>query len=187
MAGTSNIGTRNLKLNVADAKRVAASSVELVDLSKTATVAKIVRQGFDVPAVTFDPRKVEQFIGGLDIVIPKDVPRVVSQSIATGTKVAKGTVVDLVLAPRTKIPFEIFPNLHLDLATKKLADFEMLLTDSTVKKTLLTYDSPDIVPISEKENLKTQFLRAGITVDETNPGKTFDKAFQSVRNAMAFQ
>jgi hypothetical protein len=164
-----------------------AASVEFVDLSDRPAKAKIVRQGYDVPEVKLDLKKVDQFVGDLTQVSTKELPRVVSQAIPPGTKVTVGTVVDLVLAPRTKIPFSVFDAVHLDLATKTLDAIDPLFADAAAKKTLLTYAAADDVPESEKTHLKSALLAVGITVDETNPDKTFAKAFDSARGGMAFQ
>ena len=164
-----------------------ASGVEFVDLSDQPARAKIVRQGYDVPAVKLDAKRVDQFVGDLVLIPPKEVPRVVSQSIAAGTKVTAGTVVDLVLAPRTKIPFSIFDGVHVDLAAKTLDVLDPLVSDPAAKKALLSYGTADEVPAAEKEHLKTAFAGVGIGIDETNPAKSFAKAFETVRGGMAFQ
>jgi hypothetical protein len=162
-------------------------SVEFVDLSEQPAKAKIVRQGYDVPAVKLDLRRVEQFVGDLTQIPNKELPRVVSQAIASGTKVAAGTVVDLVLAPRSRIPFSVFDAVHGDLSTRTLDAIDPLFANPAVKKTLQTYATADEVPELEKTALRTAFLAVGIGVDEANPSKTFEKAFDSARGGMAFQ
>jgi hypothetical protein len=112
---------------------------------------------------------------------------VVSQAIPPGTKVTAGTVVDLVLAPRTKIPFNVFDGVHLDLATKTLDAIDPLFANAAAKKTLQTYQLAEDVPAAEKTALTTAMASVGITVDETNPNKTFAKAFDSARGGLAFQ
>ena len=164
-----------------------AGSVEFVDLSAKPAKAKIVRQGFDVPEVQLDTKKVDQFVGDLTQILPKDLPRVVSQAVPPGTKVVAGTVVDLVLAPRTKIPLDVFTGVHVDLAAKTLDFIDPLFQNAAAKKTLQTYDSAVAVPQAEKDALKTAFQAVGITVDGSNPNKTFQKAFDSARGGMAFQ
>jgi len=164
-----------------------AAGVEFVDLSEQPAKAKIVREGYDVPAVKLDLKKVDQFVGDLTQIPTKELPRVVSQAIPPGTKVTAGTVVDVVLAPRTKIPFSVFDAVHLDLATKTLDAIDPLFANAAAKKTLLTYSAASEVPEPEKAQLKTALQAVGVTVDETNPNKTFAKAFDSARGSMAFQ
>src|SRR5262249_54516983 len=113
----------------------AAASVEFIDLSEQATKAQIVRQGFDVPAVLLDQRRVDQVVGDLTQIPQQELPRVVSQSITSGTRVPAGTVVDLVLAPRNRIPFSVFDNVHLDLATRNLDSIDPLIADPAARRT----------------------------------------------------
>jgi hypothetical protein len=163
------------------------SSIEFIDLSEEPAKAKIVRSGFEVPTVKLDLKRVDQFVGDLTQIPTKDLPRVISQAIPAGTKVAAGTTVDLVLAPRTRIPFDVFDGVHADLATKTLDVIDPLFANPAIKKTLLTYTSADEVPAVERAQLQTAFAGVGITVDETNPNRTFDKAFHSARGGIAFQ
>jgi hypothetical protein len=171
--------------NLASAARAGAGE-KIVDLSEEPAKAKVLRQGFDVPQAKLDARKVDQFIGDLGEVPTRELPKVVSQSVAQGTKVPVGTVVDLVLAPRNRIPWDIFTGVHMDLAGKTLDAVDPLFSDAAARKTLLTYTSADAVPTAEKALLQTRFQQVGITVDESDPNKTFAKAFESARGGVAF-
>src|SRR5262249_1179222 len=102
------------------ASTAATQNIQVVDLSGEPARAQIVRQGFGVPAVAVDPRRVDQVIGGLTQVPAIDLPRVLSQSVAPGTRVPVGTAVDMVLASRRRIPFNVFNNAHVDLANRNL-------------------------------------------------------------------
>ena len=165
----------------------AASNVEFVDLSEAPAKARIVRQGYDVPAVKVDARRVDQFVGDLAQIPTRDLPRVVSQSIPGGTKVAAGTSVDLVLAPRTTIPFDIFEAVHADLSNKTLDAIDAVYADAAARKTLLTYETAAEVPASEKTHLVATLQEAGVSVDDSNPARTFAMAFDSARGGLAFQ
>lgn len=176
-----------MAVNIKNVVTKPAASVEFVDLSEQPAKAKIVRQGYDVPAVKLDLKKVDQFVGDLTQIPTNQLPRVVSQAIPPGTKVTAGTVVDLVLAPRTKIPFNVFDGVHLDLATKTLDSIDPLFANAAAKKTLQTYQLAADVPAAEKTALTTAMASVGITVDEANPNKTFAKAFDSARGGLAFQ
>jgi hypothetical protein len=164
-----------------------SAAVEFIDLSQKAAKPKIVREGFDVPQVALDKQKVLQIIGALPSTPIADVPRVLVQSIEAGVLVAKGAVVDLTLAPKKKIPFDVFTGLHLDLSAKTLDQIDPLLANATVKKSLLSNETVTTLPAAEAEQLKRAFTESGIGVDDNDPNKTFEKAFQSVRYAMAFQ
>ena len=170
----------------AAAQRITPAA-EFVDLSAEPARAQIVRQGFEVPQVTFDPKKLDQFIGTLPEIPIAALPRVLSQNIPPGTKVPAGTVVDLVLAPRGIIPFAVLDNVHADLAAKNLDAIDGLYADQTARKTLLTYATADQVPAAERNHLQAALQAVGVTVDDTSVDKTFAKAFNSARGGLAFQ
>jgi hypothetical protein len=166
---------------------VRAGAVEFVDLSREPTKAKIVRQGYQVPSVALDLAKVERFVGDLAQVPLGELPRVVSQSVPAGTKVAAGAVVDLVLAPRARIPFAVFDEVHADLVTKQLDAIDGLYANATVKKALLTYASAGEVPQAERAVLTQQFASVGVTVDDQDPTRSFERAVASARGGLTFQ
>jgi hypothetical protein len=176
----------NLNLNALSQSAQTSANLEFIDLSPAPAKAKIVRQGFDVPAVTVDQKKIDQFLGSLILVPTTDLPRVVSQSVPSGTKVTKGTVVDLVLAPRTKIPFSIFDGAHLSLQAKTLDALDPLFSDAAAKKTLLTYSTAAEIQAAEKTHLITALTGAGVQVDDANAGTSLEAALNTARGALAY-
>jgi hypothetical protein len=165
---------------------IPAANLEFVDLSAQPAKAQIVRQGFDVPVVAVDQKKVDQFLGDLSQLPVLLLPRVVSQSIVSGTKVTKGTVVDLVLAPRNKIPFNIFDGVHISLQNKTLDALDPLFADAAAKKTLLTYTSAADIPAADKTHLTQAMQEAGIAIDDAGAGTSLDAAINSARGALAY-
>lgn len=160
----------------------------LVDVSETLAKAKVVREGFQVPAVTLNQQAQAFFLDNLEIVTPRLTPRVVSQSIKEGTKVAAGTVVDLILAPPSDIPFRIFDNVHADLVNRNVATLvDGILQDKTTRETLLKYDRAGDVPAAERTALEQQFRSADVGIDDATPSRSFEAAFNSARGALAFK
>lgn len=160
----------------------------LVEVDDKPAVAKVVRDGFQVPAVQINQQATEFFLGGLVALQPRQTPRVVSQSIKAGTKVNAGTVVDLILAPPTAIPFTIFDNVHRDLRNRNVAALtDGILQDAATRQTLLKYEKAADVPAAEKTALTAQFRGANIGVDEAAPETSFEAAFNSARGALAFR
>jgi len=171
----------------AGARISAKASTQFIDISDKPTKAKVVREGFEVPHVTLDEKKTSFVLENLPTVIPKFSPRVVSQSIPSGTKVTPGTVVDLILAPKDVIPFDIFDNVHADLKTKALSHVDDVIENVAVREVLLRHDSASEVTVDEKQLLITEFQKKGVTVNEADSARTFAKAFDSVRGAAAFR
>ncbi|MBL8481814.1 MAG: PASTA domain-containing protein [Rhodocyclaceae bacterium] len=175
-----------LNLNVA-ASAAGAARETLVDLSPEPAKAKVVREGYQVPAVALDEKKSGFFLDNLKQVPPRAQPRVVSQSIAAGTKVLPGTAVDLVLAPASTIPFDIFEGVHKSLVDRNLTALDPVLDDATVRQTLLKYNAAADVPPADKKIISDALAGAGVTINEDAADTGFGAAFNSARNALAFR
>ncbi len=160
---------------------------QFVDISEKAAKPKVVREGFHVPPVNLDQKKADFFVDQLVTVTPKQLPRVISQSVPPGTKVTRGTVIDLVLAPKDAVPFDIFENAHADLKTRALTHVDDIVENPAARQILLSREKADDVPPAEKQTLITEFGKKGIRIDEADPDRTFNKAFDSVRGAVAFR
>jgi hypothetical protein len=164
------------------------SAERIVEVADVPAVAKVVREGFQVPAVTLNVQAAEFFLGNLQPIQPRQTPRVVSQSIKRGTKVTAGTVVDLILAPPSDIPFSIFDNVHKDLRTRNVSALvDGILQEPAVRQTLLKYEKAQDVPAAERTALTVQFESADIGIDETAADSSFEAAFNAARGALAFK
>lgn len=178
---------KNLLNTSSSAAQTSNQQVQFIDLSDKPAQAKVVREGYQVPTPVFDPAKTDFLINNLVTATPTQLPRVISQSVPAGTKVAAGTVVDLILAPRESVPFSIFANVHADLAAQPITFVDTLLSDPNVRQILLSSDTSDQVSTADKTTLITAFTAAKITVNDTDPTRTFDEAFGAVRGALAFR
>jgi hypothetical protein len=166
---------------------ITQSNAVFVDLTQEVKSAQIVRRGYQVPAAKVDASAAARIIGDLQIVDPKNLPRVISQSILPGTKVSAGTAVDLVLAPKSSIPIDIFQGIHTAFKGKALTFTDPIATDADARKILLTYEHPEDVPAVEKQTLTGILSRNGVAVDDTKTDTSFNAAFNTMRSAMAFQ
>src|SRR5262245_57125934 len=119
----------------------------MIDLTEKAAKAKVIREGYQVPPAALDKNKAQFEFDNFEITPPKSLPRVVSQSVPAGTKVTSGTVVDLVLVPRSGVRFDIFDGVHADFIGKNVEFMtEGILEDVKTRQILLTYENPDDVP-----------------------------------------
>jgi hypothetical protein len=101
--------------------------------------------------------------------------------------VVAGTVVDLVLAPRDSIPFDIFTDIHADLKGKPITAMDPVLNDAASRQILLANTNSTDLNAADKTTLTNAFQAAKIKIDETDPTRTFDLAFQAARGALAFR
>ncbi|CAD5366022.1 conserved hypothetical protein [Rubrivivax sp. A210] len=160
----------------------------VVEVAAQPVFAKVVREGFQVPPVTFNPAAADFFLDNLDVLQPRQTPRVVGQSIKPGTKVNVGTVVDLVLAPASVIPFNIFENVHADLAQRNVGDLlDGMLADPVTRQTVLKYEKAEDVPLAERTALTESFVAADVRINDAAPTTSFTAAFNAARGALAFK
>lgn len=174
----------------ATATRTTAARERLVvvDLSEQAAKAKVVREGYQVPAARLDLQKTEFLLEGLTTILPRQSPRVLAQSVPAGTKVSRGTAVDLVLAPAEAVPFDIFDRPHGDLVGRTVDTvIDTVLREPAVRKTVLTYERASDVPEQERQTLIDAYLAEDITVTEDDDERNFERAFESARSALAFK
>lgn len=172
--------------------KTAAAALErielVVEIADQPTVAKVVRDGFQVPSVNLNLQAAEFFLGNLEVLQPRQTPRVVSQSVKSGTKATLGTVVDLVMAPSTLIPFNIFDNMHADLVQRNVADLlDGMLADPVTRQTVLKYDKADDVPAADRAALTNSFNAADVRISEAAVNTGFTAAFNAARGALAFK
>ncbi|HEV8261350.1 MAG TPA: hypothetical protein VGQ19_11415 [Burkholderiales bacterium] len=157
-----------------------------VDLTQRVKSAQIVRRGYQVPAAKVDSKQVEKIIGDYQVVDARNLPRVVSQSVAAGTRVAEGTAVDLVLAPKSSVVFDMFEGIHTAFKGKSVDQFDVIANNTEARKTLLTYENPQDVPNADKNALISLFGANGVPIDETKTDTGFNAAFNAMRSAMAY-
>ncbi len=159
-----------------------------VEVAPQPATAKVVREGFQVPAVALNNQAADFFLDNLPVLQPRQTPRVVSQSIKPGTRVTAGTVVDLILAPASDIPFTIFEGVHRDLLERNVGNLlDGLLAEPATRQSVLKYQKAEDMPVAEREVLTQQFRQQQIVIDEANPDTGFTAAFNSARAALAFK
>jgi hypothetical protein len=102
----------------APVRALTGGSPVFVELGEGAKKALISRDGVRVPLLKPLPDRLTAVFAGTDVVSQK----VVSQSIAPGTIVPKGTAVDLVLTAPGRIPLDVFDGVHAQLRPRLLQD-----------------------------------------------------------------
>jgi hypothetical protein len=155
-----------------------------VDVSQAAPAPTIVRDGKAVAPPAFNPTRVDDLISHAVPLVRTQVPVAVSQSIPAGTRVAKGTPVDLVLMPVTQIPFTVFTQFHPDLQTKNVSDLLPVVADPQVAP-LLDLD-PSALTSTQKTVITTALTAKGVNVVETDTSRNFAAAFQSLQSVRVF-
>ena len=158
----------------------------VVDVGATTVIPTVIRGGQEVKSPQLNVDKVSDLVTRLVPITRIMVPRVVSQSIPAGTRIPKGTPVDLVLIPVSDIDFSLLTTVHDDLKAKTIDSMLPLLSDPAIVP-ILQKDSVDNLTDAEKATLTNKLAPLGVTVDNTVSGKSLGLAFQSLQSAKAFQ
>jgi hypothetical protein len=158
----------------------------IIDVGGGTVVPTIVRGGKEITAPALNQNRVDDFLAHVSILPRLLVPVAVSQSIPPGTMVPKGTPVDIVFVPMSNINFGLFDQTHADLATRAVTDVLPIIQDPAVAAALGKASAADLTP-AEKQAVTDKLRTINVNVDETNPGKTFGLAFNSLKGARAFQ
>jgi hypothetical protein len=160
--------------------------VTRVDVGDKPITPTIVRGGEEVVAPPLNPGKIDDLITRLVPIRRVQVPRSVSQSIAPGTMVAKGTPIDLVFVPVSDIDFSLFDNVHEDLKVKTVESILPLIKDTLVAPILQKSRVEDLSE-AEVKTLTEKLQTHQIAVDDASPTRSISIAFNSLKNAKAFQ
>jgi hypothetical protein len=172
-------------------KNVAAVSTKRVidprvDVSSELVIPVIVRGGHEVPAPKIDTRIVEDVISRYTPIKRIAVPRAVSQSVPPGTRVAKGTPVDLVFVSVFDLDMSVFSDVHADFRTRNVAEVLPIVEDAAVRPILekATFDQLTDV---DKATLTARLGANNIGVVDTDPTRSLQVAFNTLQSARAFQ
>jgi hypothetical protein len=159
-----------------------------VDVSERSVSADVVRDGYRVPTAKVDRARADFLISDLVEIGKRDEPRVISQSVPAGTAVSAGTVVNLVLTSRSNVPLDIFDGVHRELSQRNIDELlEGTLADATIRQNFLRYEQAAEVPAEVRAQLTTALMQNEITIDDSQPDRSFESAFNTARAALAFR
>jgi hypothetical protein len=160
------------------------TNVQVIEVGELPAVNLIVREGQEVRSPALDLARVDAYVDRAQPIHKYSLPRVVSQGVKAGTRVAKGSVVDLTLAPPTDVSLGLIKNSHQDLEAWTVPQIAFALQQH---RTLLDRKATaaELTP-QEKEQVISTFVQYEITIDEQEPGFTFDNLYQAMQGARAF-
>ena len=164
------------------------SALKVIDVSDKPLKTNVLRQGKQVPAVVLDQKIIDTFITPDKIVPPTLAPRVVSQSIAPGIKVAKGASVDIVLAPRNTIPIDVIIGLHEGFRGRNVGGVvDTMLAKPEVVNAVLDFETATEVPAATRTAIEQELASNNIGIVADDPKRNFDAAFRTLKGAAAFR
>jgi hypothetical protein len=171
-------------VNVRDISAIALQNIN-IDVGPGPINPIIFRGGKEITPPAFNVDKVDDFISHTSVLPRLELPVTLSQSIPAGTMVAKGTPIDIVLVPASNLTFGLLDQVHEQMANLAITAALPLINDPQVAP-LLDKDAADLN--SDQKQLISQKLAAtfNITVDDSNPARTFALAFNALKSAEAF-
>ena len=175
----------NLRVASGATRDIAAQNIT-VDVGPATVVPRIVRGGIEITAPAFNQNRIDDFLAHVSTLPRLFVPVAVSQSIPAGKLVPKGTPVDIVLVPMSNIHFGLFDQTHVDLAAHPVTDVLPIIRDPVVAPVLAKTSAADLTP-NEKQIVTDKLRAINVAIDDTNPARTFELAFNSLKGAQAFQ
>jgi hypothetical protein len=160
-----------------------------IEVSDTPLTSTVVRSGRAVPVAQVNRAQAEEWVGRIIAENPRDVSHVVQQSIAAGSVVPKGTVIDLVLAPVGQVPVYIFANAHSDLAERGVYDLitSAALQDGDVVDILTRRTHADELSDGERRVVEGALRQLDIEIDDADPRRSLAAAYDTARNALSFK
>lgn len=154
--------------------------IALGDASKR---AKVVRDDFAVPVFEVDEELFDDFFAGR----PRIVNKVVSQSIKPGTVVNVGTAIDLVMAPSSSVPGNIFQGGHIVLRDQTISTVydTYVRGNVSVGRMLSRRASPADLTADDVALIEQLVTEQQVSLSDT-PGQTAEDVFVSWQLANTF-
>lgn len=162
-------------------------TLKVIDVSDRPESARVVRDGRTVPALRVR-EDVANSIVAPDLLDVRFVqPRVLSQSIAAGTRVPRGTTVDLVLVSRAVVPAGTFEGVHADLSERTLEQLALtFLADDAVRRDIAAAASFEELPAATRARIDEIAADEGIVIDEGDPARRHEALHETLRIAGTF-
>jgi hypothetical protein len=157
------------------------SSTVFVDVAESSTRAEVSRGGFALGEIAVNPERLGSFLDQLPVVQTK----VVTQAIAPGTAVARGTTIDIVLANTGDLPVNVIPGIHQAFADLTMSQLHAQFADNAAVRDIVRLrTSADELTAADQEALSTALQTANVPIDTTN---TVGSAFTAIQAAFTFQ
>ncbi len=169
-------------------RTAATSGFKFVDISDKPVEAEVIRNGAKVGRVDLRQDLV------LDYVAPERLddrltqPRVVFQSVKAGDRVARGTVVDIVLSSRYLIGTDFVAGSHATLAQRSIGEVgDLFLADTGVETAIRRAASPEDLSPDIRSAIEETASANDIPITPTAPDRDFNALFTAIKAAQTFR
>jgi hypothetical protein len=157
-----------------------------IDVGDRITRSVVIRDGVQVKAPVLETEKVLEFVDKLPPANRFTIPRVLTQGIAPGVKVARGTVVDVTCVPGTVIKVGLLETSHVDLRERTMANVANVINDE-LANILSIHETASALSTADRAKVSAAFTQLQITTDEGQAERSFETAFQTLRDVQVFR
>jgi hypothetical protein len=168
--------------------RQAAAGIKFVDISDKPVEAEVIRNGAKVGRVDIREDLIADFIAPDRLDDRLEQPRVVFQSVPTGRRVARGTVVDVVLSGRYLVGADFVTGSHVGLAQRSIGEVgDLFFANEAVENAVRRAATAEELPPDVREQIEQTAARNDIPITTTTPDSDFGALFRTIKAAQTFR
>jgi hypothetical protein len=166
----------------------AASGFKFVDISDKPVEAEVIRNGVKVGRVDLREDLVLDYIAPDRLDDRLAQPRIVFQNVKAGDRVARGTVVDVVLSSRYLVGADFVAGSHASLAERSIGEVgDLFLADSAVENAIRGASSPDDLSPEIRGAIENTAGANDIPITSTASDRDFNALFTTIKAAQTFR
>lgn len=169
------------------ASRALTGGIKVVDISDKPVEAEVVRDGRKVPQVQIREDLIADFIAPdrLDGRILQT--RVVHQTVPAGMRVARGTVVDLVMSSPYLIGTDFVAGSHRDLSERSIGQVaDTFFVSEEIRRNIQLSENVEQLPPQTRAAIEAAASQSNITIDASDSGRDLQSLFVAIKAADAF-
>lgn len=170
------------------ANRTISGGLKVVDISDKPVEAEVLRDGRKVPSVKIREDLVADFVAPdrLDGRIVQT--RVVYQAVPAGKRVARGTVVDLVLSNPYLIGTDFIAGSHRDLSERSIGQVaDTFFVSDEIRRSIQLAEDVDELPPATRAAIETAAAENEITIDSTDPERDLQSLYVAIKAADVYR
>jgi hypothetical protein len=174
---------------LSSATNTLSQAIKVIDISERPAVANVIRDGKQVPAVTTSALNLQNWLN-IGVIRPiEDRRRIVSQTVPPGTRVARGTTVDILLADPGIIPINVLDRSHQSLIDRNFTVQNVVdnfLVNPAIRNAVLDAGTADQIPPATQTLIRNAFNAQDMPINDGDPVRDFGAAFRTLKAVAAF-
>ena len=164
-----------------------SSAQMFVDISDKPIEAEVIRNGAKVARVNIRDDLISEFVAPERLDARLVQQRVVFQSIATGQRVARGTVVNIVLANRFLIGTDFVIGSHVSLASQSIGEVgDLFLVSPAVESAVRRAASIEELAPDIRASIEQTAAQNDITITPADPARDIQALYTTIKAAQTF-